>query len=78
MFPAYVRVSGVRAVPDVEVRVSVVGVANVTDVGPDEFDAYVRSPAWSTSTVQVPAAEAETVVPPPVSEQSAVPVLSRA
>jgi hypothetical protein len=78
MLPAYVRVSGARAVPDVEVRVSVVGVAKVTDVGPDEFARYVRSLAWSTSTVQVPAAVAETVVPPPVSEQFAVPALSTA
>jgi hypothetical protein len=33
----------VRAVPDVEVSVRVVGVANVTVVAPDEFAEYVRS-----------------------------------
>jgi hypothetical protein len=78
MFPTYVRVSGVRAVPDVDVSVSVVGVAKVTLVDPDEFAANVPSLVWSTSTPQVPALDAVRVVPPPVSEQSAVPVLSMA
>ena len=67
-----------RAVPDVEVSVSVAGLANVTDVGPDEFAAYVPSLAWSASTVHVPAPEAVTVVPPPASEQPTVPSLSTA
>ena len=67
-----------RAVPEVEVRVRVAGVAKVTVVDPDEFAAYVPSLAWSASTLQVPAAEAASVVPPPVSKQSALPVLSMA
>ena len=78
MFPAYVSVSGVRAVPDVEVRVRVAGVAKVTVVDPEEFAAYVPSLAWSTSTPQVPAEDARASCPSPVSEQFAVPVLSMA
>jgi hypothetical protein len=67
-------------VPDVEVTVSGVCVAGakVTVVGAEEFAAYVPSLAWSTSTVQLPAVGAVTVVPPPVSEQLAVPVVSTA
>jgi len=36
-------VSGVRAVPDVEVSVSVAGVAKLTVVAPEEFAEYVPS-----------------------------------